>query len=65
MAPKNSYYQYFECDGYQAKVTIEWQVPNKANPDYLKCAENLADQILIYSAPKTRDMVQAMRHGKM
>lgn len=58
---KNMYYQYHECAGYRAKVTIEWEIPDNSNKDYLNLAENIADEILSFAAPKTKDMVNKMR----
>lgn len=60
------FYQSHQCEGYHAKVTIEWTTPKDVEGDLLppwrmQTAEDLADLILQFSGPKMRDMVQAMR----
>ena len=58
-----SYYQSYFCDGYTAKVTIEWSYPLNLseNSQALKDAEEIADKIMSYSAPLIRPLVQKMR----
>lgn len=58
---KNMYYQYHESGGYKAKVTIEWEIPNNVDAKRLNSGAEIADKILEFSGPKTRDIVQAMR----
>jgi len=60
------YYQTHVCEGYRAKVTIEWSMPDTVDADLLpawrkEVAEEIADSILAFSGKKIRDMVQAMR----
>jgi hypothetical protein len=60
-----SFYQSHSCDGFSAKVTIEWMVPKKVDidmiPNRMQRAEDIADAILGFSGPKMRDMVQELR----
>lgn len=60
------FYQSHQCEGYHARVTIEWTTPKGVEGDLLpawrmQSAEAIADAILAFSGPKMRDMVQAMR----
>lgn len=59
------FYQSHACAGFRAKVTIEWDIPAKAEEVDLKgriaLAEDIADQILAFSGKRMRDMVQVMR----
>jgi hypothetical protein len=60
------FYQSHQCEGYHAKVTIEWSMPKGVDGDLLPVsrtqdAEAIADSILAFSGPKMRDMVQIMR----
>jgi hypothetical protein len=60
------FYQSHECQGFRAKVTIEWSMPETVDADLLpawrtEAAEDIADSILAFSGRKMRDMVQAMR----
>lgn len=59
-----SFYQSHECEGFRAKVTIEWDIPPTADERRLTEAEDIADSILAFSGKKMRDMVQAMRGVK-
>lgn len=60
-----SFYQSHECEGFRAKVTIEWDIPKKidetAIPGRIAIAEDIADEVLAFSGKRIRDMVQAMR----
>lgn len=60
-----TFYQSHECEGFRAKVTIEWDIPKKidetAIPNRIAVAEDIADAILAFSGKRMRDMVQAMR----
>lgn len=63
-SPSRIFYQSHECEGFRAKVTIEWSMP--VDGDLLpawraETAEDIADSILAFSGRKMRDMVQAMR----
>src|SRR6185312_12493297 len=59
------FYQSHECDGFWARVTIEWSIPERVDETTIKHriqdAEDIADQILGFAAHRIRDMVQAMR----
>lgn len=59
------YYQSHECEGFRAKITIEWDIPKKVDetaiPGRIAAAEDIADSILAFSGKKMRDMVQSMR----
>ena len=60
------FHQIHECEGYRAKVTIEWSMPAHIDGDLLPAwrkeyAEQIADSILAFSGKQMRDMVQAMR----
>jgi hypothetical protein len=60
------FYQSHECEGFRAKVTIEWSMPDTVDGDLLpkwrtETAEDIADSILAFSGRKMRHMVQAMR----
>lgn len=56
------FYQSHECDGYSAKIIIEWSFPDKLEPSWRSFeAEEVADKILANAGPKMRDMVQIMR----
>ena len=64
-----SFYQSHECEGFRAKVTIEWSIPEHIEETNLpqwrmEDALNTADNILSYAAPKIRNMVQSMRGFK-
>lgn len=61
-----TFYQSHECEGFRAKVTIEWSMPEKLDPDLLppwreEMATDIADGILAFSGRRMRQMVQAMR----
>lgn len=65
MKQPKTFYQSHECDGYRAKVTIEWSFPSDIEPSWRSLeAEDIADSILSFSGKKMRDMVQAMRGYK-
>lgn len=56
------YYQYHECQGYKAKITVEWEVPDNDHlKENLRLADDIADDIICFCAPKTKDMVNKMR----
>jgi hypothetical protein len=62
MSKAKTFYQSHECEGYRAKITIEWEFPHEIEPAWRSLeAEEIADAILRYSGPKMRDMVQVMR----
>jgi hypothetical protein len=57
-----TFYQSHECDGFRAKVTIEWSMPRNVDADRLPAqrtldAEDIADSILAFSGEKDA------RHG--
>jgi len=61
-----TFYQSHECEGFRAKVTIEWSMPTDVDPDHLpawraQTAEDIADSVLAFSGRRMRQMVQAMR----
>lgn len=58
---KNMYYHYHECQGYKAKITVEWEVPNNHDKERLILAEDTADDILGYAGPRMKEMVAKMR----
>jgi hypothetical protein len=62
---KRTFYQSHSCEGFSARVTIEWDIPEKVDetaiPGRLAEAEDIADEILKFSGNKMRDMVQTMR----
>ncbi len=62
-----SYYQSYSCDGFNAKITIEWSFPLEKE-SYIETnlckAERIADIILSDNGQKMREMVQTMR-GKL
>lgn len=59
------YFQSHDCGGYRATVTIEWFPPDDVEECSLGSrgdkAEELAESVLSFSAPKVREIVQAMR----
>lgn len=61
---KNMYYQSHTCDGYSAKIIIEWEIPENTHDKCLELPEYIASEILKFSGPKTRDMVNKMRRIK-
>ncbi len=59
-----TFYQSHECEGFRAKVTIEWDIPemHETVMNYrLDAAEDIADQIMAFAGKRMRDMVQTMR----
>lgn len=65
MKEPKTFYQSHTCDGYSAKVIIEWSFPHEMEPSWRSLeAEDVADAILRHAGPKIRDMVQAMRGYK-
>lgn len=61
-----TFWQSHECGGYRAKITIEWSVPNRVDPEQLPAwrmltAEEIASKALAFGAPLLPDIVQAMR----
>lgn len=62
---QRTFYQSHECEGFRAKVTIEWDIPATADETTIKHrvqnAEDIADQILGFAGKRMRHMVQAMR----
>jgi len=58
---KNMYYQYHECQGYSARVTIEWEIPDEHEKGRLLLAEPTADEILAYAGPRMKEIVAKMR----
>lgn len=63
--PSRTFYQSHECEGFHARVTIEWGIPPRCDEvfiaDRLAVAEDIADSILGFAGKKMRDMVQTMR----
>ena len=55
----NTFYQSYSYKDYSAKVTIEWNTPKGAEIKLVE-AEDIADEILSFSAPKMRAMVRKM-----
>src|SRR6185312_12212956 len=59
------FYQSHECDGFRARVTIEWSIPERVDETTIRHriqdAEDIAEQILGFAAHRVRNMVQAMR----
>ncbi len=58
---KRSFYQMHSCEGYSAKVTVEWQAPGTINGEYAHDAEDVADEVFAKIGARARDIVQAMR----
>ena len=58
---KNLYYQSHECQGYRARVTIEWEIPDDHPKERLILAEPVADEILNYAGPRMKEIVAKMR----
>ncbi len=60
-----TFYQSHECEGFRAKITIEWDIPPKVEETAIArriaVAEDIADAILAFSGKRMRDMVQIMR----
>lgn len=60
-----TFYQSHSCEGFRAKVTIEWDIPETSDETVIRhrieAAEDIADSILRFSGNKMRDMVQVMR----
>lgn len=60
-----TFYQVHECEGFRAKVTIEWNIPATVDETVIAhriaAAVDIADVILGFSGKRMRDMVQAMR----
>jgi hypothetical protein len=54
------YYQKAECDGYWAKITVEWHSPVE-DTFRMEQAEKIADDIVKFAGPQMRDMVNKMR----
>ncbi len=51
-----------ECGGYRAKLTVEWEHPDKGyNGEHISRAEDVADEVMANSGPVMRDIVQTMR----
>jgi hypothetical protein len=64
-----TFYQSHQCEGFRAKVVIEWSEPSDDDLEFQPAwraadAEEIADEILAFSGPRMRDMVQAMRGFK-
>lgn len=62
---KRVFYQSHSCEGFSARVTIEWDIPPTSDESVIgariAAAEEIADDILRSSGGKMRDMVQIMR----
>jgi hypothetical protein len=63
---KRDFYQSHECEGYRAKILIEWSTPDNIlleilPPWRMREAEEIADSIMGFAGPKIRDIVQRMR----
>jgi hypothetical protein len=62
---KRTFYQTHSCEGFSAKVTIEWDIPPTSDEIAIRAriaaAEDIADDILKMAGGKMRDMVQTMR----
>jgi hypothetical protein len=60
-----SYYFTHSCEGFSAKVTIEWDIPKKVDETVIRNrianAEDIADSIMGFAGRRVRDMVQVMR----
>jgi hypothetical protein len=60
-----TYFQSHSCEGFSARVTIEWDIPPTSDETVIAAriaaAEDIADQILAAAGGKVRDMVQTMR----
>lgn len=58
-----SYFQSHHVDGYRARVTIEWEMPEDIDPigASWERAEDIADKVLAYAGPRMRDIVRSMR----
>lgn len=66
MKPQQFCFQSHECDGYRAKVTIEWELPEDVEfallpPQRRADTEEIADAIASFAFPRVRNMVMAMR----
>lgn len=59
------FYQSHSCEGFNARVTIEWNIPQTVDETVIAHriagAEDIADSILEFAGSKMRDMVQTMR----
>lgn len=67
--PMRTFYQSHECEGFRAKVTIEWSEPSDDDLEFQPAwraqeTEDIADSILSFSGRKMREMVQVMRGFK-
>ena len=63
---EQTYFQSHACEGYRAKVTIEWETPESVPlAERTMVAETIASDILVFSANRLRQMVQAMRGVKI
>lgn len=59
---KFRFYQMHEFGGYRAKITVEWEHPDKGyNGEHISRAEDVADEVMATSGPVMRDIVQTMR----
>ncbi len=60
-----TFYQSHVCEGFRAKLTIEWDIPPKCEETVIAhriaAAEDIADAILAFAGPRMIHMVQAMR----
>lgn len=57
-----TFWQTHDCNGYRAKVTIEWSSPEsvKLLPERAANAEAIADDIMTKLAPGPLEIVRAM-----
>lgn len=60
-----TFYQSHTCDGFRAKITIEWDIPKDIDETTIRNrlfgAEDIADAILAFAGPRMIHMVQTMR----
>lgn len=63
MMAKDSFWQSHDCNGYRAKVTIEWEWPDGevASQGWLNRAEEIAEEAFSKSGPSVRLIVLAMQ----
>lgn len=56
------FFQMHQCNGYRAKVTVEWSAPDNIElmPERAANAEEIAADVIATLAPKPLAIVQAM-----
>lgn len=61
-----SFCQSHDCEGFRAKVTVEWFWPENSEPpqEWLNRAEEIAEEAFATAGPKTYDISLALRGRK-